>query len=271
MIDTLKDVLWPEVPFDLEKALVLVVRRGSEAHGLFIAPDEEMGTDDRDLIAVVVPPLEYLMGLSDDRHKTWRKQERQQIRGPWDVIVYDLRKFARLLTEQNANILSALWADPSDVLYATEVGEMFLRRRLLFRASGPARSSFIGYAHDQIEKMMSGTLGTGYMGEKRRMLKERLGFDPKHACHCIRLLRMGAEYLTTGEMQVRRSTDRAVLIAIKQGRIPLPEIKALADEALQRLLAAPVDGVMPDHVDRDEVDSVLVYAMLLHHQLECWA
>lgn len=45
---------------------------------------------------------------------------------------------------------------------------------------------------------------SGYMGEKRKAMVRKYQYDVKNAAHLIRLLRMGTEFLTTGELQVYR-------------------------------------------------------------------
>jgi hypothetical protein len=45
----------------------------------------------------------------------------------------------------------------------------------------------------------------GYMGQKRRELVRRVGYDAKNAAHLIRLLRMGIEFLTEGTLHVERA------------------------------------------------------------------
>jgi predicted nucleotidyltransferase len=50
----------------------------------------------------------------------------------------------------------------------------------------------------------------------RSTLEEQFSFDTKHGAHCVRLLRMGAELLQTGELKVKRP-DAAELLAIRHG------------------------------------------------------
>lgn len=52
--------------------------------------------------------------------------------------------------------------------------------------------------------------------EKRSLLEEAHGYDTKHAMHLVRLLRMGAEALETGKLNVRRP-DAAELLSIRNG------------------------------------------------------
>src|SRR6185369_17173804 len=68
----------------------------------------------------------------------------------------------------------------------------------------------------------------GYMGDKRRGLVERFGYDTKNAAHLIRILRMGIEFLTEGTLYVERE-DKQELLNIKQGLWTLDEVKAEAE------------------------------------------
>src|SRR4051812_8508838 len=120
-------VQWPDLPFDLESHACLVMRRGSESHGLYIPPEEEMGTDDRDLMVVVIPPQEYVFGL-----KTWSGTA-ESIKGPWDVVVYDWRKFISLLVKQNPNVVGMLWLEAEDYLHKTWAGDWLIDSRHAFR------------------------------------------------------------------------------------------------------------------------------------------
>lgn len=56
------------------------------------------------------------------------------------------------------------------------------------------------------------------MGEKRRRNVKRFGYDVKHGAHAIRPLRMGVEFLRTGEFHVDRTgIDAEELKEIKRG------------------------------------------------------
>lgn len=62
-------------------------------------------------------------------------------------------------------------------------------------------------------------LNLGYLGEKRKRLVLKCGYDCKNAAHTLRLLRMCVEFLLTGEMFVdREGLDAEELLEIKLGR-----------------------------------------------------
>ena len=56
-----------------------------------------------------------------------------------------------------------------------------------------------------------------------RELEEQFGYDTKHAMHLVRLLRMGAEILSTGQVNVLRS-DATELLEIRNGKWSYDEL-----------------------------------------------
>lgn len=63
----------------------------------------------------------------------------------------------------------------------------------------------------------------------RSALEEQHGYDTKHAMHLVRLLRMGAEALETGVLNVYRP-DAAELLAIRNGAWTYEEVVEYAEE-----------------------------------------
>lgn len=66
---------------------------------------------------------------------------------------------------------------------------------------------------------------SGYMGEKRKAMVRKYEYDVKNAAHLIRLLRMGAEFIATGRLQVYRTEDADELKIIKRGGWTLEQVK----------------------------------------------
>jgi predicted nucleotidyltransferase len=65
--------------------------------------------------------------------------------------------------------------------------------------------------------------------ETRSVLEEAHGFDTKHAMHLVRLLRMGKEALTTGQLIVRRP-DAEELLSIRNGAWTYEQVVAYAED-----------------------------------------
>jgi hypothetical protein len=96
------------------------------------------------------------------------------------------------------------------------------------------------------------------MGEKRKSLVLRHGYDAKNAAHCIRLLRMCKEFLFTGYMEVYRTRDAEELLDIKRGKWSLDEVKKHARELFEDIAAARDASPLPDAPDRDAVERLLI-------------
>ena len=232
---------------------ILVALRGSLAHGLYVSPDEPMGTDDMDVMAVCVPPEDHYIGLSQ-----FGSRGTQEIaRGSWDIVVYEARKFISLLVKGNSNVLAMLWLRPEHYLKLTGAGRTLLQRRAAFSTKA-AYKSFIGYAEAQL-KGMERSVFHGHMGTKRKELARHFGYDTKHAAHCIRLLRMGCEMMETGELRVDRSAiDRDELLAIKRGQWSLSRIQKEAAAGFERAKIAYERSPLPASPDMATVNALCV-------------
>lgn len=244
------DILLPSAPFDLVKRAVLVCKRGSEAHNTYVPPLDPNGVDDRDVLIVAVPPVDNYVGL-----KEWELAE--GINGVWDVVAYEVRKFVRLLCKQNPNVLAALWLRPEDYYSVGPLGRELLQHRSLFRAKVPFFASSIGYARGQFHRMTSGEGDPkrGFMGAKRKALREKYGYDVKNAAHMVRLLEMAIEFLATGEMVVHRPEASAErLRAIKRGEYSLAQVQTIAGVLFANADAAFQASTLPEQIDMEQVN-----------------
>jgi uncharacterized protein len=79
---------------------------------------------------------------------------------------------------------------------------------------------------------------SGYMGEKRKAMVRKYQYDVKNAAHLIRLLRMGAEFLETGTLNVYRTSDADELKVIKRGGWSLEQVKTEAERLFSGIEAA---------------------------------
>lgn len=98
---------------------------------------------------------------------------------------------------------------------------------------------------------------SGYMGEKRRALVIKHGYDTKNAAHLIRLLRMGTEFLATGTLKVFR-TDADEIKDIKRGLWPIEKVQQEAEELFIVAKELKTTSPLPDHADKDRAEQWLV-------------
>jgi hypothetical protein len=107
----------------------------------------------------------------------------------------------------------------------------------------------------------------GYMGQKRRELVRRVGYDAKNAAHLIRLLRMGIEFLTEGTLHVERQ-DAPELLSIKRGEWSLEKVKTEAERLFQLSQEAYVRSTLPPEPDRDHAEKLCVEIISAYHGLD---
>jgi hypothetical protein len=256
MFDAAK-ALWADTPFDIDQHLILAGYRGSVSHGTFVPSTDPHSTDDIDLLGIVVPPIDYLLGVRDWEHA-------EAIKGEWDTVVYSYQKFISLLCNQNPNVLCLLYLKPEHYTKWTLPGELLVRNRKLFLAKEQAYKTFKGYAHAQIDKLLAKS-DRGYMGLKRKLLREKYGYDPKMASHAIRLLAMGIEFLRDGELNVCRTSDAQFFINIKQGKFDLTYITDLADAMFLQLDDAYASSPLPSEIDYTKVNALAVEVATTFH------
>lgn len=214
---------------------ILSAYRGSIAHDMYVPTSSPKSIDDKDVMAVCVPPPEYYLGLAEygSRGTVEIKQDE------WDIVIYEVRKMIKMLLEGNPNVLSLLWVDRKHYLTMTEAGQLLLKQRRLF----VGKHVYHSFA--------------GYMGEKRKRLVEQFGYDTKNAAHLIRLLRMCIEFLKDGELRVTRP-DAAELLTIKHGQWSLEQVKVESEHLFAQAKRAYQTSHLPDAPDHERVHSLCV-------------
>lgn len=275
---------------------VMVAYRGSHAHGMYVPPSEPTGIDDIDIIGVYIPDLADYFG-----HREAPPRGRDVKIREWDAAAYELRHFVGLLCNGNPNVLATLWVKPEAIIHMEPEGKMLRAARFLF-ATKRAYHSFGGYAHSQLKRMESfkdtalmGDCGcsgkfhgpdctmaeergrgsskrfaTGFMGDKRKQLVEKFGYDAKNAAHLVRLLRMGIEFLRTGDVIVDRrdAGDAAELLSIKRGEWDLVRIKNHAEVLFEQMREARDVSTLPEQPDWGAVDGLLLDILTVAHSAE---
>jgi predicted nucleotidyltransferase len=229
---------------------IFTVYRGSIAHGTYTPSKSPNSIDDKDVMALCVPDYDHYIGLKQFGSRGTREIKRDE----WDIVIYEIQKAISLLAQGNPNILQILWLEDRHYIKLTKAGRILLDNRSLF-VGKHVYKPFVGYARAQFKKMTTGNVYQGYMGEKRKNLVKRYGFDTKNAAHMIRLLRGGVEFLATGEMLVERP-DAAELIAIKQGAWDLERVNTEAERLFSKIEDALMHSKLPDRPDRYKVNRI---------------
>jgi predicted nucleotidyltransferase len=233
---------------------ILLGYMGSISHGTQIPKNNPDSIDDIDIMGVSIAPETVYMGLGKFEQKESKYKE-------WDSVVYEIRKFFSLLLKQNPNVLGLLWLQRQNYIYKSPAGQCIVDNRNLF-ISREAYHSFSGYAHGQLHRMEN-LACKGYMGAKRKQLVDKFGYDCKNAAHLIRLLRMGIEFLTDGELRVFRE-DAAELKEIKSGQWSLEKVKREAESLFVLAREAYVRSPLPPKPDYEKAEELLIGILREH-------
>lgn len=238
----------------LDPYCVLLGYRGSIAHGTY---EENVTHDDRDIMGVFVGPEDVIFGIRNMEtiERMIDEKQSQKRTAVWDIVYYSLRKYLNLVLKQNPNVLSLLWLDEKYYIKRTGIGTELIgcRNDLLAKS---CYQSFVGYAYGQLHRMTH-HCPTGRMGAKRKELVEQFGYDVKNASHLIRLLKMGIEALTTGELLVERP-DNNMLLEIKRGEWPLQRVLDYSDSLFRLMEEALVKSPLPARVSEPFVNDLCV-------------
>lgn len=231
------------------KNTVLLGYRGSIAHNMYVPNTDPNSIDDIDLMGVYMAPPDYYIGIKKV------KDVLEKFEGQWGIVNYEFKKFIHLLLKSNPNVLSLLWVRENHYIKRHKYGQMLVYNRDLF-VSKKIYNSFTGYAYSQLKKMTHFT-HEGYMGEKRKALVNKYGYDCKNAAHCIRLLKMGVEFLVEGRLNVFRE-DAPMLLEIKKGGRSLEDVKAEAKKLFALADEAYVRSTLPNEPDYEAVNKLVM-------------
>lgn len=125
----------------LGNRIALLCLGGSYAYGL------NNENSDVDIRGVALNTKEEILGMSNFE---------QFINQDTDTTIYGMKKFIKLMSECNPNIIEMLYCRPEDYLYISPIGQMLIDNREMF-LSQRAVKSFSGYAMAQIKRIESAT------------------------------------------------------------------------------------------------------------------
>lgn len=221
---------------------ILRTEVGSTLHGTGLA-----GHEDHDEMGVFVEHQRTTIGLGNVEHYDWRSAPQGERSTPadTDLIVYSLRKWARLALSGNPSVLLLLFAPEDKIVINTDLGRELRRERRAF-ASLRAGKAFLGYMEQQRQRMV---------GQRGRAGRVRVmpdgGVDWKYAMHMLRLGYQGVEYLATGTLTLPIEPERGdYLRSVRSGAVPFEEVITAA-EALEERVKALLNGDSPLPADPD--------------------
>jgi len=233
---------------DFGGVILLLGEVGSRAYGTNTVDS------DYDVMGVGFGPIDYYIGMNNF-HSSGTFEFRKNVDGILEGSIYEIRKFVRLCTSFNPNVIPLLYINPDNYLIKHDYGLDLLYRKDLF-LSKLVYSTFVGYAKAQMSRAAHGI--TGRLGLRRKGLIETYGYDVKAASHTIRLLNMACEILTDGKVNVcRTGIDADELIAIRNGKYNWDEFVQLTEEKFENVEVIWEHSPLPEKPDEEPINKLV--------------
>jgi len=164
--------------FDYKKHTILLSIAGSRAHGMHTSDS------DVDVMGVIIAPKDFYIGqkvfeqinASSDISVYFDSlnQEEKDVcsNTKLEGTIYDIKKFIRLASVCNPNLLEGLFCRDEEFRIITEAGRILLDNRDLF-LSLKAKATYSGYAHSQLKRIK---LHRSFLLNPREVIPSRKDF-----------------------------------------------------------------------------------------------
>lgn len=250
-------------PKFLATAIQYEVLMGSVAYGV------SNDTSDMDVYGFAIPPRDQvfphlrgeIVGFDQPGPRFEQLQQHHIIDSSamggkgreYDVTIYSIIKYFRLLMENNPNIIDSLYVPRNCVLYTTQVGELVRESRHLFLHKG-CWAKFKGYAYAQVHKMKTKE-PTG----KRKKTVEEFGYDVKFAYHVVRLLNEVEQLLAEHDMDLARNKEQ--LKAIRRGEWEQAQVEDYFVSKERELESLYINSTLPAKPDIGKIKQLLLQCL----------
>lgn len=215
-----------------ENRCALIWIGGSHAYGI---ADEHSDVDVR---AATMPTMRQILLLHDygERHMP-----------DSDMVVRSYLKVARMLRDANPNMVELVNLPIDCILHCDDYGFRLLQLAQKLAVNTKCKSTFSGYAYQQT------------MLAERREHEGNMRKAYKAMAHALRVYRMGAVLLESGEVQVSRAgIDQEELLAIRHGDFDPKQYDLKLLHAKSRFEEAAEHTRLPQPVSDTELQDMVL-------------
>lgn len=252
-----------DAPRFLDDCVLYEVIMGSMAYGV------SSDSSDMDVYGFAIPPKEMLFphlrgeipGFDECKPQFDQYQRHHILDGSalggkgreYDLTLYSITKYFRLLTDNNPNIIDSLWVPHNCILYSTPLADRIREKRQVFLHKG-CWLKFKGYAYAQIRK-----LETKQPEGKRRDLVDKYGYDVKFAYHVVRLLNEVEQLMTEQNLDSQRNNEQ--LKSIRNGEWTFEQLQQYFVKKEQDLESLYTRCELPATPDMASIRSLLMESL----------
>lgn len=238
---------------------------GSVAYGV------SSDTSDMDLYGFCIPPKNiifphtagYIPGFSTQVPSFDQYQQHHVIEKDhgkeYDLNVYSIIKYFRLVMENNPNMIDSLFTAPNMVISGTKISDMVRDERKSFLHKG-AWHKFKGYAYGQVQKMK---VKEPDETSVRYAMVQKYGYDVKFAYHVVRLLDEVEQILTEGDIDLMRNREQ--LKSIRRGDWKMEEIEEHFVRREKELAGLYTSSKLPHSPNENKIRDLLLACLEEHY------
>jgi len=168
----------------------------------------------------------------------------------YDMTIYSIVKYFRLLMENNPNIIDSLYVPDSCVLYSTPIADRLRENRKMFLHKG-CWATFKGYAYGQMHKIRSKK-----PEGKRKIIVDQFGYDVKFAYHVVRLLNEVEQLLVEETLDLTKNSEQ--LKSIRRGDWTLEKLEEHFERKEADLESFYLKSKLPDLPQVDLIRNLLM-------------
>jgi predicted nucleotidyltransferase len=229
-------------------------------------------SSDMDIYGFSIPPKDYIfphlrgeiLGFDafEIKFKHYQKHhilDKSAMNGNgrmYDVTIYSIVKYFKMLLENNPNIIDSLFVPRNCVLHCTAIGELVRENRNIFLHKG-CWQKFKGYAYGQIHKIR-----TKKPEGKRKDIIEKYGYDIKFAYHVVRLLNEVEQLLIEQNLDLTRNAEQ--LKAIRRGEWSLERLENYFTKKENELESIYLKSQLPDKANTNKVRELMLNCLEQH-------
>lgn len=263
----IKEGLLKSPPKFLETGVQYEVIMGSIAYG--VAEDHS----DMDVYGFAIPPRDWVFphlrgeiagfdkpGPQFDQIQQHHMIDRSALGGKgreYDLVIYSIIKYFRLLMDNNPNIIDSLFVPRNCVLFSTAIGEMVREQRKLFLHKG-CWARFKGYAYAQVNKMR-----TKVPEGSRKKIVDDFGYDVKFAYHVVRLLNEVEQILVEEDLDVARNQEQ--LKSIRRGEWSQQAVEDYFANKEKQLEQVYLESKLPIKANTAAIKTLLMQCLEQHY------
>lgn len=99
---------------------ILTAYRGSIAHGLYVPNRDSNSIDDKDIMAICIPPIQYYLGLEEYGSRGTREIKHQQ----WDIVINNHLAFQGYMGEKRKRLVKEFGYDTKNACHLIRLLKM---------------------------------------------------------------------------------------------------------------------------------------------------